>query len=195
MNRDITRLLQAARAGDRSAFDELVPRVYDELRRLAARLCQAENAGVTMQPTALVHEAWIKFSGQEALGFGHRAEFFGAAATAMRRVLVDRARARKADKRGGGQDRTPLDEAIVALEERAGDLGELDLALEGLRELDPRKAQLVDLRFFAGLDMGAAAEALGQSKRQTERDWTMVRAWLRDRLSGPPGGSLGAPGA
>lgn len=182
MDADITRLLEAAGEGDKAAFDRLVPEVYGELRRMAEQLFRREAPEATLQPTALVHEAWIKLSEQERLGFRHRNQFFGAAGRAMRRILVDRARARKSDKRGGGAARTPLDETVEALEERIGDLGALDDALDALRAIDPRKAKLVELRFFVGLDMEAASEALGQSRRQTERDWTLVRAWLKDRL-------------
>ena len=176
---EITRLLEAAHSGDRAALDRLIPEVYGELRSIAGALLSREAEGATLQPTALVHELWVRLAAQDTIGARHRSEFFRAAATAMRRVLVDRARARGANKRVDPRKRVPLDELVENLEQRAGDLGQLDEALAALGQVDDRKARLVELRFFTGLDVGQAAEALGVSKRMAERDWTVARAWLR----------------
>jgi RNA polymerase sigma factor (TIGR02999 family) len=181
----ITRLLTAARAGETGAFDELLPLVYGELRALAQGLMRAERPGHTLEPTALVHEAWLRLASQESLGFAHRAQFFAAAATSMRRILVDHARARLRVKRGAGatlESGSELDGLVAAFEQRGGDLLALEAALAALAGLDARQARLVELRFFAGLDMRTTAELLAISLRQAERDWTHARAWLRQRL-------------
>jgi RNA polymerase sigma factor (TIGR02999 family) len=180
----ITRLLTAARAGESGAFEELLPLVYGELRALAAALMRTERAGHTLDPTALVHEAWLRLASQESLGFGDRAQFFAAAATSMRRILVDHARARRAAKRARGErsEEAALDGLVQVFEERAGDLVALEEALATLATLDTRQARLVELRFFAGLDMQSSAELLAISLRQAERDWTHARAFLRQRL-------------
>lgn len=178
----ITLLLREARAGHVDAFERLVPLVYDELRELARTLLGGERAGHTLGPTALVHESWLRLASQDSFGFADRAQFFAAAATSMRRVLVDHARARRAEKRGGAAGREPLDELVAELERSSGDLLELETALVELSELDPRKARLVELRFFAGLDVRESASILAVSERQAERDWTTARAFLRSRL-------------
>tara|TARA_R110002126_G_scaffold28577_1_gene95297 strand:- start:7875 stop:8477 length:603 start_codon:yes stop_codon:yes gene_type:complete len=189
---EVSRLLRAATDGDRTALDELVPRVYDELRGLA-RSCLAQENVATLAPTALVHEAWLRLARQDSLGAEHRSEFFRAASTVMRRILVDRARARRAQKRGDGLRPVALDEdaavdaTLAAFEERSTDLLALEDALERLEDRDPQKARLVELRFFAGLDMRSAAEALGVSLRQAERDWTVARAFLRDAVTSEAG--------
>lgn len=180
---DVTRLLLAAHDGDEGALSELVPRLYGELRDLARACLQRERPGHTLQPTALVNEAWLKLVRQDSVGFRHRAEFFTAAATTMRRILVDHARGKKREKRGGDAERLPLDETILSLESHAGgDLVHLEDALQTLAAMDERKAKLVELRFFAGLEMRQTAEVLGLSLRQAEREWTTTRAWLRTRL-------------
>lgn len=181
----VTRLLTAAQAGEPGAFEELLPLVYGELRGLAAGLMRQERAGHTLDPTALVHEAWLRLASQESVGFAQRGQFFAAAAASMRRVLVDHARARGRVKRGGGEagaSDAALDGMLAAFEERAGDLVALEEALGELAALDARQGRLVELRFFAGLEMQATAELLGISLRQAERDWTHARAWLRARL-------------
>lgn len=161
----------------------MLPRIYDELHRLARGFMQGERKGHTLQPTVLVHEAWLKLVRQDSVGFRHRAEFFSAAATIMRRILIDHARARKRDKRDAGGRNPPMDETVDALERNAGDLVELDAALEDLARIDPRKAKLIELRFFVGLGMREAAQMLDLHQRQAERDWTAARAWLRRRLT------------
>lgn len=180
---DLNELLAAARRGDREALDRLAPRVYGELRKLADGLMRRERAEHTLQATALVNEAWMRLVGQDSVGFEHRAQFFATAGTVMRRILVEHARARKAEKRGGGAAREPLDEIVANLEAGGGgDLLALEVALEDLARLHPRKARLVELRFFLGLPMREAAEILAVSLREVERDWTMTRAWLAQRL-------------
>lgn len=181
----VTRLLSAAHAGEPGALEQLLPLVYGELRGLAAALMRQERAGHTLDPTALVHEAWMRLASQESVGFAQRGQFFAAAAASMRRVLVDHARARERVKRGGGEaglGDAALDGMLAAFEERAGDLVALEEALGELAVLDARQGRLVELRFFAGLEMQATAELLGISLRQAERDWTHARAWLRARL-------------
>lgn len=183
---EITRLLQAAHDGDPEALDRLAPHVYAELKRLA-RTVLRRDGGLSLHPTALVHEAWIKLVRQDTVGFAHRAQFFSAAATWMRRILVDHARARRSKKRGGGAAPEPFDETVAALEQNAGDLVVLGEALEELARVHPRHAKLVELRFFLGMEMGEAARLLSVSTRQAERDWALARAWLRGRLEEAPG--------
>ncbi len=181
---EVTRMLQAAGQGSKTAVDQLLSVVYGELRRLAQGYLRGEPGGHTLQATALVHEAYLRLIGQESVGFKDRAQFFGAAAQAMRRILVDHARAKKRHKRGGGAPRVSLDEALEAMEQRAVDLVALDQALCSLAEFDPSKARLVELRFFAGLSMAEAAQAIGMSQRTAERQWTTARAWLHSALDG-----------
>lgn len=176
---DVTSLLRAAHAGDVRSFDQLVPLLYAELRRLAQTLLGEERTGHTLDATALVHEAWIRLAQQHSLGVTQRAQFFQVAATTMRRVLVDHARKRSAEKRGGERVREPLDHALADIERSCGDLLALEAGLQELAGLDERKARLVDLRFFAGLGMRETAELLGISLRQAEREWTTARAFLR----------------
>jgi RNA polymerase sigma factor (TIGR02999 family) len=181
----ITRILREAHAGDREAFDRLLPLLYSDLRQLAQGLLLFERCGHTLQATALVHEMWLKLAAQDSLGFDHRRGFFSAAATAMRRILVDHARGRKREKRGAGVEPVALDESVAALERSAGDLVALDEALTGLAALDERKAKLVELRFFVGLPTREAAEVLAISERQAARELVLARAWLKDRLDDP----------
>jgi RNA polymerase sigma factor (TIGR02999 family) len=161
--------------------DDLLPLVYAELRRLAARKLAGEAPGQTLQPTALVHEAYLRLMPNAAAS---RSEFLAAAATAMRRILIDRARARRAKKRGGGRDRADLDADLFAAPERSAELLALDEALTRLAMKDPRKAQLVELRYFAGLALDEAAVALDISPATADRDWAFARAWLHRELSG-----------
>lgn len=179
---EVTRLLGAAHAGDENALEDLLPLVYEELRDVARRLMSRESPGGTLDATGLVHELWLRLEKQESIGFEQRGQFFGAAARSMRRILVDRARrrARKTSEDELGPE--PIDVVLDTLESNAGDLVELEEALEVLAQRDPRKAQLVELRFFAGLPMAETADAMGLSLRQAERDWTMARAWLNQRL-------------
>ena len=180
---EITQLLQAAHGGRVDAVERLFPLLYDELRRVARSMLGPERSAHTLQATALVHEAWMRLARQDSVGFEHRAQFFSAAATTMRRVLVDHARARRRDKRGGGVTPEPLDETLATFEQSCGDMLELEGALDSLAILDARKAKLVELRFFAGLDMQESAQILAISKRQAEREWTTARAFLKRHLS------------
>ncbi len=176
---DVTHILGRLERGDEEAAGELLPLVYDELRRMAARQLATEAAGHTLQPTALVHEAYLKLVDQDRAGaWNHRGHFFSAAAEAMRRILVDHARRKKAEKREGSRRRSDLDPEKLAFLERRDDLLALDEALALLESTDPRKAELVKLRFFAGLTMSQAAEALGISVATAERDWAYTRVWL-----------------
>jgi len=181
---DETRLLLGRLAGgDQGAARELLPLVYDELHELASRLMVREGKGHTLQATALVHEAWLRLSGDSSLERAGREQFLGVAAHAMRRVLIDHARRRKAQKRGAGGERLPLDAALEAYS--AGrDLVELDEALERLEVLDPELVQIVEQRFFAGATHADIARSLGVSTRTVERGWRAAQVWLRAELEG-----------
>jgi RNA polymerase sigma-70 factor, ECF subfamily len=180
---EITQLLHRLEAGDRSGVDRLFSAVYQELRNMAAKCFQREAKGNTLQPTALVHEAYMKLVDQKAVDWQGRTHFFAVAAQAMRRILVDHARHRGAVKRGGGQKRLQLDDQLMSGFQPNDDVLAVDEALSKLAQLDPRQAELVELRFFGGLSVEEAADVLGISKRAAEREWTMVRAWLRRELS------------
>jgi RNA polymerase sigma factor (TIGR02999 family) len=178
---ELTGLLQAWHGGDRAALDRVLPVVYDELRALAARQLSRERAGHTLQTTALVHEAYLRLAGQHVGDWKNRAYFFGAVATIMRRVLVDHARRRLRDKRGGGVAILPLDGTLepVAPESDTGvDVEALDLALDRLAAIDARQARIVELRYFSGMTIEEIAEVLGISTGTVKRDWTVARAWL-----------------
>ena len=175
-------LLQAARRGSQAAVDQLLPLVYDQLRGLASTHLGKERSDHTLQATALVHEAYLRLVGQRSAGWEDRTQFFAAASTVMRRVLVDHARARKAAKRGGGRKRSPLDDVVACFEERACDLIILNEALERLSAVDKRMAQVVELRFFGGLTVEDTAGVLDVPVRSIERDWTLAKAWLRGEL-------------
>jgi RNA polymerase sigma-70 factor, ECF subfamily len=179
---DVTALLRKAAAGDASVAAELVPLVYDELRRLAAHLMARERPGHTLQTTALVHEAYLRLAQQRHAGWNSRAHFYGAAAGIMRRILVDHARARRTVKRGGDAPRVPLEDATSWLDEQPDDLLRLDAALTRLGERSPRQVRVVELRFFAGLDVEETAEALAVSSKTVKRDWSVARAWLHREL-------------
>jgi RNA polymerase sigma factor (TIGR02999 family) len=180
---DVTRLLAAADAGDPKAAAELLPLVYDELRKLAAARLAAEQPDQTLQPTALVHEAYLRLvGGAQPDGWNGRGHFFAAAAEAMRRILVDAARRRRAQKHGGGRVRVDLPDDLAA--PAAGDdLVALDEALTRLEGHDPDAARLVKLRYFAGLSHQDAADALGVSRGAADRLWALARAWLLRQLS------------
>lgn len=158
------------------------PVVYSELRRLASSYLRGESPGLTLQTTSLVHEAYIKLMGQRSMGWTDRHGFFAAAATAMRRILVDHARARRAAKRGGKARREALDEATAQFEQRSGNLVELGDALDRLAVMDPRKASIVEVRFFMGLSVDETALLLDLSPRTVARDWNLARAWLLGEL-------------
>ncbi len=180
---DITRVLAGIRAGTVPAAD-LLPLVYAELRSLAAARLAAEKPGHTLDATALVHEAYLRVGGSEP--FDHRGHFFAAAAEAMRRILVDHARRKAADKRGGGMTRHDAAELPIATPEPAEDLIALDAALDRFAEVEPQKAELVKLRHFAGLTIEDAADALGISPATAKRHWAYSRAWLFREISGNP---------
>jgi len=182
---DVTQLLQAASAGDAKAAEDLLPLVYEELRRLAARKLAGEARSHTLQPTALVHEAWLRLAGDEAARFENRAHFFGAAAEAMRRILIDRARQRLAAKRGHGAE--PLDVDALEIPTPAGDdetLLRVNDALEKFARLDARKAELVKLRYFVGLNFEETAAALGIAVPTAKQWWAYARAWLTVEMRG-----------
>jgi RNA polymerase sigma factor (TIGR02999 family) len=185
---DVTRLLEAAAGGDRKAAADLLPLVYDELRQLAAARLAAEAPGHSLNPTALVHEAYLRLVESERRGssppWDHRGHFFAAAAEAMRRILVNHARDRKRVKRGGGRRRVDLDHLTGLAAASDDDLLGLDDALDRLAKDYPAAAELVKLRFFGGMTLGEAAEALGVPRRTADRHWSFARAWLADALSG-----------
>jgi RNA polymerase sigma factor (TIGR02999 family) len=179
---DITQLLAEYREGDRDAIDRLIPLVYAELRRIAARSLRAERKEHTLQPTALVNEAYLRMVEQRNAVWQNRAHFLGCAARLMRNILVDHARAHRADKRGGQQMRVTLGEDMLLIEEREVDLLALDAALERLAEQDEQKCRIVELRYFGGLSTEETAEVLGVSDRTVKRAWALARAWLRRDL-------------
>jgi RNA polymerase sigma-70 factor (ECF subfamily) len=169
-------------ADDRQSLDSLLPIVYQELRRLAANYIRRERPGQTLQPTALVHEAYLRLMKDRPDRWQNRAHFCAIAAHSMRQILIERARARGALKRGGAQPRVTLNEALVAGGEQSFDLLELDVALEKLAALDPEQARLVELRFFGGLTVEETAEAMSISPATVKRHWAIARAWLAREL-------------
>ncbi|MBA4156962.1 MAG: sigma-70 family RNA polymerase sigma factor [Gemmatimonadetes bacterium] len=174
----ITELTVELRDGDPAAWDHLLPLVYDELRRIARRHIRRQRGGLTLNTTALVHEAYLKLVDQTRVPYADRAHFFSVASRAMRQVLIDYARRHRAAKRGGEWQRVPLDEAEVAVEERAGTLLALDEALTRLAEMNERLVRVVECRFFGGLTEEETAVALGVTDRTVRRDWTKARMWL-----------------
>ncbi|MFL6209566.1 MAG: sigma-70 family RNA polymerase sigma factor [Pyrinomonadaceae bacterium] len=181
---EVTRLLVAWGDGDRAALDKLLPLVYAELRRLAHRYMNRERPHHTLQTSALVNEAYLRLVDQKDVRWQNRAHFFGIAAQMMRRILVDYARGRGYQKRGGDDAlRVDVDEAMIVSAERAAEVVALDDALARLAEIDARKSQLVELRFFGGLSIEETAEVLQVSPGTVMRDWTLAKAWLRRELS------------
>ncbi len=181
---DVTVILSAIEQGDPAAAEQLLPVVYEELRKLAAARLAQEKPGQTLQATALVHEAWLRLvGGTTPTHWNSRGHFFGAAAEAMRRILIDRARGRKRLRRQGRQDRIDLDGIEMALDTQPDDLLDLDDALAKLASEYAQCAELVKLRFFAGLSLGEAAAALGIPRRTADRHWAFARAWLHRQLS------------
>jgi RNA polymerase sigma-70 factor (ECF subfamily) len=181
-SQEITQLLVAWGDGDQAARDELMPLVYEELRRLAHRYMGRERADHTLQTSALVNEAYLRLIDQKDVQWQNRAHFFGIAAKMMRRILVDYARRRSFGKRGGDARHVSLEEAIVS-EERAANVVALDDALKSLTKIDPRKGQIVELRFFGGLSIEETAEMLAVSPGTVMRDWTLAKAWLRREMT------------
>jgi RNA polymerase sigma factor (TIGR02999 family) len=180
---EVIRILSALEQGDPRAAGQLLPLVYDELRKLAARKLAQEKSGQTLQATALVHEAYVRLvDSDEAQDWDSRGHFFAAAAEAMRRILIDNARRKQADKHGGGWERHELLEVELAIDSTGGDLFAVDDALSRLTTREPVIARLVQLRFFAGLLLPEAAKCLGISERTAYRHWAYARAWLRREL-------------
>ena len=180
---EVTRLLRAWGGGDRAALDQLTPLVYAGLRRMAGRYMRRENQGNTLQATALVNEAFLRLVDATGVRWQDRAHFFAISAQMMRRILVDAARARGSDKRGGGAVRLDLNESIDGLPAPDSRLVDLDEALESLARFDARKAKVVELRFFGGLSVEETAEVLKISPQSVMRDWKLARAWLMRELS------------
>jgi RNA polymerase sigma factor (TIGR02999 family) len=182
----ITDILVAWGGGDEDALERLLPLVHDELRRLARYQMHGERAGHTLQTTALVNEAYLRLVELGRMRWQDRAHFFSMAARFMRRVLVDHARARHSQKRGGGVPHVPIEDTVVAALERGSDLVALDEALSVLAQVDPRKSRVIELRFFGGLDVAETAEILGVSVETVTRDWRMAKVWLLRHLSREP---------
>jgi RNA polymerase sigma factor (TIGR02999 family) len=179
----VAQLVESARRGDEQALSALMPLVYDELRRLAASYMRRERPGQTLQATALVHDAYIRLMQDSKLSWQNRSHFFGIAARAMRQILVERARARHAVKRGGSRVRVTLDAGLLATEAPAIDLEALDEALTRLEALDAELARVVEVRFFGGLSIEEAAETLDVSPATVKRRWTVAKAWLARELA------------
>ena len=180
---EVTQLLATRGSGDQAALDQLMPLVYDELRRLARRHLGRERRGHTLQTTALVNEAYLKLVDQRAVQWENRAQFFALAAQAMRRILVDHARGRRYLKRGGEAQQVSLDMTLVVANEHAADVIALDDALQGLAQIDARKCRIVELRFFGGLSIEETADVLEVSPGTVMRDWTLAKAWLQRELT------------
>jgi RNA polymerase sigma factor (TIGR02999 family) len=179
----VTDLLLSWRQGDAEALDRLIPLVYDELRRIARRHLRGESPGHALQATALVHEVYLRLVDVNRMSLTDRAHFFGVAATLMRQIVVDYARRQRADKRGGGVTLLALDEASPSVGTPSVDVLALDEALDALSAIDARQCRVVELRFFAGLNIDEAAEALSVSPATVEREWALAKAWLYRRLS------------
>ena len=181
---DVTQLLNELGGGDRAALDQLVPLVFDELRRLAHSYLRRERADHTLQPTALVNEAYLRLANQQDVRWQNRAHFFGIAASLMRQILVDHARRRAADKRGGADlERLSITQAEDLVNHEDVDVLALNEALERLNEFDRQQARIVELKFFAGLTIEETTEVLGVSHATVERDWKLARSWLKRELS------------
>ena len=179
---DVTLLLEQLTAGQPQAFDALLPVVYAELRRQAARYLRRERVNHTLQPTALVHEAFVRLIDQRDVRWQNRAHFFGVAAQAMRRILIDHARGNARQKRGGPAAHVTLDDGMAVTEGKSIDILALDQALERLAALDARQARVVELRFFGGLSVEETAEVMAVSPATIKREWSMAKAWLRVEL-------------
>jgi len=181
--KEVTQLLIAWSNGDEEALEQLMPLVYRELHRLAHRHLRRERTGHTLETTALVHEAYLRLIDQQEVRWQNRAHFFAIAAQTMRRILVEYARARRYQKRGGGAQRVSLDEAMAVSDERAAEVVALDEALTNLAKFDQRKSRMVELRFFGGLSIEETAEVLGVSPGTVMRDWTLAKTWLQREIN------------
>lgn len=194
MAQELTLWLRKLKSGDGEALDELVPALYEEMRRLAQGRLRGERQDLTLSTTALVHEAYLKLRQQRKIDSEGRTQFLAVAGVTMRRILVDYARSRRRDKRGGGVRPVPLDDVEPFLtDSEADEVLALDEALERLVEINPRGAQVVVHRFFTGLSLEESAEVLGVSSKTVQRDWLAARAWLRKEVALDLGGSSGAP--
>jgi RNA polymerase sigma factor (TIGR02999 family) len=183
---EVTRLLHDLKRGQKEAEERLIPLVYAELRRIAGAYLRRESPAHSLQPTALVNEAYLRLNDIKEIDWQSRSHFFAVAATIMRRILVDHARAHRARKRGDGWDAVSLNEAILPSPEKAPEILALDEALKRLAKLDARQAKIVELRFFAGMNEEESGEALGVSSRTVKRDWQVAKAWLFKELSCRP---------
>lgn len=177
-----TQLLNAAAHGDARAAEQLLPLVYDQLHRIAERCLRREKDAHTLQPTVLVHDAFLNLVDQSSIDWQGRTHFFALSARVIRRILIEHARARQAEKRGGARERVTLDEGMALAANQSFDLLDLDAALEKLAQLNERQAKVVELRFFGGLEVEAVAAALGVSERTVKGDWRVAKAWLRSQL-------------
>jgi RNA polymerase sigma factor (TIGR02999 family) len=186
---DVTRILQSIETGNPNAAEELLPLVYEELRKLAAARMANESPNQTLQPTALVHEAWLRLTGNKNAKWDGRAHFFGAAAEAMRRILIDSARRKKARRHGGGKQRLDIHEIEIAAPAKEQELLDMDEALERFAAVDRQKAELVKLRYFVGLTLEECAQILGISTPTAKRWWTYSRAWLYRQIQGDDSGN------
>ena len=192
---NVTELLNDWQGGDRTALEKLTPLIYDELRRIAHRYVQRERNRHTLQTTALVNEAYLRLAGQEKPAWQNRSHFFAVTAQVMRHILIDHARRRRFLKHGGELQQVSLEEASLMSAERAAELVALDEALKELKQMDPRKSDVVELRYFGGLSLEEAAKVLGVSVMTVRRDWRAAKAWLFRRLretNEPAGGANGA---
>ena len=192
---DVTRLLSQLNGGNSQAANELAPLIYNELRRLAAACMRRERPDHTLQATALVHEAYLRLMGQRNVQFSGRAHFFAIAATLMRRILLDYARKRHAAKRGAAPRQATLDEGLLVVEQHLDDVLALDECLTRLAALDPQQARLVEVRFFAGLNVEETAEVMGISTATVKREWSSAKAWLNREITGGKGRDSGAVAA
>ena len=180
---EVTELLIKWSKGDKAALDELMPVIHSELRRMARRYMARERSGHTLQTTALINEAYLRLVDQQGVEWQDRAHFFAVSAQIMRHILVDHARKYQSDKRGAGAQKVPLDEVIIANQQRAAELVTLDQALDDLATLDPRQSQIVELRFFGGLTVEETAEVMKIAPITVMREWRTAKAWLRDKCS------------
>jgi RNA polymerase sigma factor (TIGR02999 family) len=183
---EVTTLLAAWGKGDPAALDKLIPIVYTELHRIAQRLWNQHPQGNTLQPTALINEAYLKLASAERTTYQDRCHFFAVASTAMRQILLNHATSRLSAKRGGGRAEVPLDETQVAADQEAAEIVALHAALENLEKVDPRKSKVVEMRYFAGLNIEETAEALGVSVGTVNRDWRLARSWLIREMKREP---------
>ena len=181
---EVTSLLAAWGKGDQNALNELMPLVYNELHRMARRAWSGQDPGNTLQPTALINEAYLKLAGSEHASFQNRCHFFAVACTAMRQILVNHAHSRLARKRGSGRVRVPLEDIQLAADQEAAEVIALHEALERLQVIDPRKSRVIEMRYFGGLSIEETAEALGVSAITVNRDWRLARTWLTREMKG-----------